>query len=1079
MRVNNQLFAFITTLSLVIFLITGCGKASKLGKTDSEQGSNVSNTNTSSDQPDNKTNGNSNFSQNIKEFTISSDKGFATISWDNPTSEKVTYELRRSLENKLVTPNTLVDGQKINHSLLMAKDLNVTLFSSYIYTLFMLDNDSKILDKYSQKVIITDTYPPKKPSLFSYNLKLSSIELTWNNPVDDFSKVLLFKALQPLSTFDESLAIYNGSLSSFKDLAPTNNHYYYYIYSKDLANNKSEVASINFLIQQPLSSINSVSNIESSINKDNIILKWNNPNDTNLKGILIKRKNKEQNNDTFVTIFDGLLSPSQYEDSNISNSQITYEYELTAYNNDLAYSSPIYHEVTSLDRIPPNPVSNITYSITPISETESTLTVNWINPLDDDIKDILIIKNDHSSNELTTISSGKLITQVSQNEKNGSTFNYTLVVRDINGNESNQASIEINIKSSLKIIEPLTNFKLSKLDNSIKLTWKNPTIDSFQNFINRSKFPINSITDGIQIASTNQDSFTDTTILFDGSTYYYSLFTKDLNENIFSKISTANFITTDEIPPSLPNIFNVSVTDNNKLILSWSLPSDNDLNSVIISRKINDIFSIHPSGTIIYEGLDESFVDTIELNGSNYHYMLYSKDKNDLISEKVLTNTFKSEDKTPPKNPTMFHGIFNNDKITLYWNHPSDSDFSHSLITKTKDIPGNIPSNIILNSKDLISNDLIYEDNNLDYQSGYYYAIYTVDTSGNLSKPIHFYTNYINSIFADYNNSFTIKSNQELWGSGTVSSKQLGDLIVDKQWQLISNDIKFITTSDFHTYLIDNNNIAWGSGENRFDQIGYSTPSNTDDNVNSAIDNMKPNWKYVKSNIQTIDSSFYHSMYVDQNGNLYAIGQNSNFQLGLNSTENKDIWTKSFENIQSVKLGHLHSYALKKDGSLWVVGDNLNGQLGTQDLERQETWTNVLNDVQRIDSGKYFCLALKDNSLWIVGNPLGSEKILSWTKVLDNVIDFSAGSNHALAIKSDGSVWGFGQNHSGQLGTNNTINQTTWVKVFDNATLIATGKYHSLILKQDGSVWGTGLNSDNQISSSDSQTITSWTAIKF
>jgi alpha-tubulin suppressor-like RCC1 family protein len=78
----------------------------------------------------------------------------------------------------------------------------------------------------------------------------------------------------------------------------------------------------------------------------------------------------------------------------------------------------------------------------------------------------------------------------------------------------------------------------------------------------------------------------------------------------------------------------------------------------------------------------------------------------------------------------------------------------------------------------------------------------------------------------------------------------------------------------------------------------------------------------------------------------------------------------------------------------------------------------------------------------------------------------SGGDNHSLAVKADGSVWGWGENFWGQLGdTTNTSPRLLPVQVRDNqgtpqpladAVAVAAGTSHSLALRRDGAVWGWG-----------------------
>jgi len=84
---------------------------------------------------------------------------------------------------------------------------------------------------------------------------------------------------------------------------------------------------------------------------------------------------------------------------------------------------------------------------------------------------------------------------------------------------------------------------------------------------------------------------------------------------------------------------------------------------------------------------------------------------------------------------------------------------------------------------------------------------------------------------------------------------------------------------------------------------------------------------------------------------------------------------------------------------------------------------------------------------------------------LSGVMDIAAGDSHSLALKSDGTVWAWGYNGSGQLGDGSTTDRYTPVEVsgLSGVMDIAAGDSHSLALKSDGTVWAWGQNEYGQL----------------
>lgn len=82
--------------------------------------------------------------------------------------------------------------------------------------------------------------------------------------------------------------------------------------------------------------------------------------------------------------------------------------------------------------------------------------------------------------------------------------------------------------------------------------------------------------------------------------------------------------------------------------------------------------------------------------------------------------------------------------------------------------------------------------------------------------------------------------------------------------------------------------------------------------------------------------------------------------------------------------------------------------------------------------------------------------------LMSRVVAVAAGPQHNLALRSDGTVWAWGSNQSGQLGDGTTIARPTPVQVTGLADVVAVaaGQYYSLALKSDGTVWAWGQNHD-------------------
>ncbi|HET6382600.1 MAG TPA: hypothetical protein VFJ58_04340 [Armatimonadota bacterium] len=182
--------------------------------------------------------------------------------------------------------------------------------------------------------------------------------------------------------------------------------------------------------------------------------------------------------------------------------------------------------------------------------------------------------------------------------------------------------------------------------------------------------------------------------------------------------------------------------------------------------------------------------------------------------------------------------------------------------------------------------------------------------------------------------------------------------------------------------------------------------------------------------------------------------------------------------VTAITAGGAFSLALKTDGTVWAWGDNYNGELGNGTTVNSSVPVEVsgLSGVTTIAAGGGFSLALKtDGSVWAWGYNIYGElgngsttdsSVPVEVSGLSGVTVIAAGGGFSLALKTDGSVWAWGYNGYGELGNGSTLfNITVPVEVsgLSSVTAVTGGTYHSLALKSDGTVWAWGNNQSGQL----------------
>jgi len=220
---------------------------------------------------------------------------------------------------------------------------------------------------------------------------------------------------------------------------------------------------------------------------------------------------------------------------------------------------------------------------------------------------------------------------------------------------------------------------------------------------------------------------------------------------------------------------------------------------------------------------------------------------------------------------------------------------------------------------------------------------------------------------------------------------------------------------------------------------------------------------------------------------LYAWGSNGSGELGDDTTVRKSspIQVGSLTNWFQISVGNKsstgHTVAVKTDGTLWAWGSNEYGRLGLNisylAFRSSPVQVGALTTWSQVVAGGEFTAAIKtDGTLWTWGNnssgQLGDGTVLRKSSpiqvgALTDWAQIAAGRYNIAAIKTNNTLWAWGSNLDGQLGDGTKIRRSSPVQIgaLTNWSQIAVGYKHTAATKTDGTMWAWGYNANGEVGS--------------
>lgn len=232
-------------------------------------------------------------------------------------------------------------------------------------------------------------------------------------------------------------------------------------------------------------------------------------------------------------------------------------------------------------------------------------------------------------------------------------------------------------------------------------------------------------------------------------------------------------------------------------------------------------------------------------------------------------------------------------------------------------------------------------------------------------------------------------------------------------------------------------------------------------------------------------SSSSHTVAVRSNGTTWAWGCNNCGQIGDNTTTNRSSPVSVVGGITdwcrvSTGINGTHTLAIRTNGSAWSWGNNVSGRLGDLTTTNRSSPVSVVGgftDWCEINAAATHSVALRSNgTIWSWGqNQLGilgtSNTIFrsSPVSVVGGFTDWCRLSStycHTVASRVGGTAWAWGINTNGRLGDNTTTDKSSPVSVvggFTDWSSVSAGQDASVGLRAPGAAWSWGTNSSGQL----------------
>ena len=333
------------------------------------------------------------------------------------------------------------------------------------------------------------------------------------------------------------------------------------------------------------------------------------------------------------------------------------------------------------------------------------------------------------------------------------------------------------------------------------------------------------------------------------------------------------------------------------------------------------------------------------------------------------------------------------------------------------------------------------------------------------------------AVSAGDTHSMGIRTDGTMWAWGSNANGRLGDGTTTGQIAPVAIQAHerwaSVSAGSNHTTAIRADGTLWIWGSNANGRTGQGvTAGNT---TNPA--QIQPGQTWLSAS-----TGNDHTVAVRSDGTLWAWGSNTFGQIGDGTFFQRisPVQIGTLTSWASVSAGDAYTMAIRTDGSLWAWGINTNGNLGDNSMSTRNAPVPIQPGTawESVSASNNILIAhtvgiRTDGSIWAWGNN-GQGRLGDGTTTTRNAptrigtgTDWafaSAGGSHTVAVMANGTVWVWGDARAGQLG-NGFIPANTPTAILPGTEWrdISAGNFHTVAVRQDGTLWAWGSNVNGQL----------------